>query len=497
MSFLLICLLAQDPKFVDAFLEAREAKGFAYATARNQVVGFGEEAVPFLKKKSADRSWEVRIIATVMLARIEDPKRFRNAELEFAGLTHPDTFDEKQAGRPHFTAEDAPFLMEQWLKAEGRPVYSKKRRGRVPTMDHRAAFEELAALKSMGMLEPLLPVLEEESPRAEEVARLIVACGKEALPKLKEMSRKGAVATRCIALEALGGYPWEQVGDELKAAAQDNDAWIRSTVARQMARTGSQEARAPLEHMLQTDKDKYVRVAAADGLRLIGPLESLQILIDALDDKTFTVTTAVARALAETGDDKIRLHLREQLMNYQQPEAASLRVWCIRGLAKAKWDGDAGKIAEFLEDESPRVRAEAVRALMQLDPKGMEETVIESLRNDKANAVRLTAVTALAAHASPVAVKALAGMLKVDASTAVRLRILTKLMGLKRPETEPAVLRALKRDSSWKVRRKAAHVAAAFQSDAAIAALRAAAGTDRHNGVRETAETLLKDLPDD
>lgn len=414
MALVLLGALLQDPKLVEAFIEARESLGLNYAAARDRVVGFGEDAAGYLKIKLEDRSWEARLIAAAMLARIADADRAMQFDAAFAELSHPDSADE---ARPHFEKADAPLLVEQWIKGAARQVPSKLHGGRRPTQERRVAFLELAAIADLEIVEPLLPAL--ETDHAEEVARLIVACGEPALPKVRDMATDERVALRCVALEALGARPWEETRDVFRAALGDKDPWVRSTVATQLARSGAVEARALVESLLTDDKDVYVRVAAADALRAMGAAESADALLEALVDKTFTVSTAAARALADTGLEKIRAPMRKQLQDYRQEQAAKLRRWCIRGLGSVGWDGDAPLIAEFVADPSEAVRVEVVLALMKTDPAGRRDLVIEMLDRDPSARVRKACVEGLGLRLDDAAREALRGALK-DEDASVR-----------------------------------------------------------------------------
>lgn len=399
MAFVLLGALVQDPKLVEAFLEAREHTGLNYSAARDRVTAFGEAAIEYLDQKREDRSWEARRIAEAMILRIRDGRRAGAFDAEFDDLAHPDRVDETRAERPHFEQADAPLLIEQWLKGGGRPVPSKKLGGRQPMQERLVAFEELASMADLALVEPLLPAL--EGDRAEEVARLIVACGDPAVPKLREMAADKRVGIRCIAIEGLGARPWEEVRDLFRKALGDPEAWVRSTVAAQLARSGAVEARALVESLLTDDKDVYVRVAAADALRTMGPGESADALLEALTDKTFTVSTASARALSDTGLEKIRLPMRRQLQDYTQEQAAGLRRWCIRGLGSVGWDGDAPLVAEFAGDASEAVRAEVAVALMKMDPGGRRALVIEMLDRDPSARVRRACIEGLGLGRTP------------------------------------------------------------------------------------------------
>lgn len=452
---LLLGLALRDPALVEAFLKAREAEGVDYTAAREAVTRRGAAALPFLRERLGDRSWEARLTAAAMILRIEDARRARAFDTRFADLSDPSLAPTGLP--PRFERADGPLLVEMWIKARSRPVKVAGRAQRVESREPLVAQEELEALGDLELVTPLLGWLEGE--RGEAAVRLVAACGEAAVPKLKELLRAGPTPTRRVALEALALRPVAEVREDLLAAARDEEPYLRSAAAGALGRAKPPEARTVLEKMLATDPSKFVRVAAADGLRTLGPAGSVEALLAALENESLKVSAAAARALAEVGTDAVRSPLRRHLQDYRQEEAAPLRAWCLRGLGAAGWDGDADLIAEFLEDQADEVRAAAVRALVQVDPKRGAAEAVDALKADRSALVRREAVRALGS----------------------------------RPETQGAVLEALREDDSSSVRAQAAAAAAAFGTAEARAALKQASEKDADPEVRERAAALLKE----
>jgi len=173
-------------------------------------------------------------------------------------------------------------------------------------------------------------------------------------------------------------------------SVRDKRSDIRRVAAWALGQIGSDQA---VQYLIDPlgDKNDKVRSSAAEALGKIGSDKPVDQLITALKDERWLVRTSAANALTEIGSDKTIEHLIRVL------EDKSEDVGSSPARRQPKPVGGNRAVADVireLEDEEPRARCFAARALGRIGGDRAMEHLITALE-DKNENVRSTAAGAL------------------------------------------------------------------------------------------------------
>ena len=115
--------------------------------------------------------------------------------------------------------------------------------------------------------------------------------------------------------------------------------------------------------MLKSDKDPYVRVAAARALGKAGDAKYRPALVEALDDPSPAVRTAAARSLDSVPGDEAVQPLQKALAH---DESADVRMWSARALRHYRSEGVLASLIEALDDTAFSVAHNARQSLKDI-----------------------------------------------------------------------------------------------------------------------------------
>jgi len=215
-----------------------------------------------------------------------------------------------------------------------------------------------------------------------------------------------------------------------------------------MGQIKSEEALPPLMKALDST-DPEVRRAAAGALWNIKSLASVDRLIKALSDQDAEVRRACAGALGNIGDKKAVFSLTGLLAEEGDPQ---VRVEAIRAIGRI---GDARAIDSLLsqaKDSNPRIRVETMRALGGVEDAKTEKTLDRALQEDKVDGVRELAAWALGRQGTKESLKPLMDTLRFDSSEWVRVQCALSLGLIKDVDAKEELANAVAHDQSPKVR---------------------------------------------
>lgn len=116
-------------------------------------------------------------------------------------------------------------------------------------------------------------------------------------------------------------------------------------------------------------------------------------LIEALRDPSFDVRHEAIRSLGHMGSSKEVIEALESVLDYEG--LVELQYAALASLGRAKALQSAGKIAVFLDNDNPLLRARAVRALGEIGDMAALPRIQAMLQSDPELDCRLAAVSAL------------------------------------------------------------------------------------------------------
>lgn len=197
----------------------------------------------------------------------------------------------------------------------------------------------------------------------------------DGVPVLLDYLDHERVETRRAALYFLGFYPPPAKPGRILKGLQDDKT--RNATIRTAGKWKLGAARDDLRNLLKSSDRERTRVLTANALREIGNKDDLPALVDALGDPVFTVRNAAARAVASFGWSAHRPLLRAL------PDAQGVaRRQIVRLLGELQVASAARPLRNLLDDPDPGLRADAARALAQLDaapgPQRLQEDGVEA-----------------------------------------------------------------------------------------------------------------------
>lgn len=181
----------------------------------------------------------------------------------------------------------------------------------------------------------------------------------------------------------------------LFAELRNSDKTAREFAVKTLGKEGNYEAVEPLLNMLAKDKDWGVRARAAESLGIIGDMEAVSGLIDALRDGSGIVRREAAEALGELRAQSAIPALRKCLYDVED----LVRRYAAEALGILQ-DSDSVQtiIDVILEDENPHVRGIGARALGNIgDPRAVPHLIDHLQDNEEVYPHELVCQTAAGA----------------------------------------------------------------------------------------------------
>jgi len=229
-----------------------------------------------------------------------------------------------------------------------------------------------AALQKLSPEQTLQTLLPDSEPKALE--EVLLRMGDEGAEEWK---------AKVISLYELSGFTDARIR-QLHSRSKSK----RSDAARCLGRIGDPRAVPELEKLLQDPREE-VREAALYALGRIGTRESLESMLDALNDGDRWSQEKVAEAVEEAGDESRRVLVG--LLRDGNPARRAFAAEVMGGLGGTE---EAVYLEEALADESIDVRARAADSLGRMRHRLARPALLQALE-DPAWQVRAQAVKAL------------------------------------------------------------------------------------------------------
>ena len=250
----------------------------------------------------------------------------------------------------------------------------------------------IAAAKGLGTLgddRAVVPLLTALNDRKSEVRAAVVqalrAIGDDrAIEPLRGLLQDGDHTVRWHSAGALAALGWKPGNDTelvlrsvalgqhdhataygsnsvqlLITALVDPTCPKRNEIAIALGRTGDRRALKPLENALK-DEASHVRVAAVEGLSLLGATECTNALLRALKDSDHHVRAAAVEALGRFGDTRIVDIIADHLLN---DSSWDVRKLSVEALGRVRDDRATQLLCNALQDADHDVRLTAAASL--------------------------------------------------------------------------------------------------------------------------------------
>ncbi len=280
----------------------------------------------------------------------------------------------RKLGSDDFKQRQAAEKALRKLGLEARPALQRAAKSSDPEISARAAalLEEIVWILPPKLRAKLGPFAEQfdRYPKASPDVKLTLLAGlysrapAEAEPCVLAGFRqlKGPEARARLA-HMLAIYRSPAADEALLAASADGDPVCRSAAARGLGRSLSPKALPRLLEMVGDDSD-FVRVAALDAIANRGTLAAAAVdkVIPLLSDASDPVRMSAVRAAGRLGDRKALEKLWELCSkggNFERAAAVEAAGQLIDG----KNAEDCAKLAAYLRDPLPVIRAAAANAL--------------------------------------------------------------------------------------------------------------------------------------
>ena len=210
---------------------------------------------------------------------------------------------------------------------------------------------------------------------------------------------------------------------------------VRSQAALIIGTTGNVDY-APRLRRLLADPSQAVRVAVIDALKQLGDYDSLESIIDLIMDSDAEIRVSATRAALELGlkyDSKPRVAngIKRALDGIVDPNRAEEVADLLRALGSTGLQEFSSKVASYLNDVEPDVRAAAASSLTTLAAPSSLDAILERMTVEQSPTVLVQLAAAARALKSQRAIDPLIEMLKspdsrVQQSALITLRALTR-----------------------------------------------------------------------
>ena len=257
---------------------------------------------------------------------------------------------------------------------------------------------------------------------------------------------------------ALGEIGDTRVVEPLIQALKNEDTGVRKDAVIALGKIRDARAVEPLLQVLMDDIDESIRDQAAWALGEIGDVRVVESLIQALEDKARSVHLLVAEALSKIGDTRAILPLTKALKDEHRHFVQGNRVVQGDRMEQAwKKIAEDERAVEFLiqvlNDEDNYIRTKAAGALVNIGESSVE-SLIKVMDDNDVNA-RGLAAKALGNIGDARAVEALVDALKYDYNDGVRVFVAEALGKINDTRAVAPLIQALRDEDSY-IRTKAA-----------------------------------------
>lgn len=309
------------------------------------------------------RNPEAPAIATAAVAR--KPKRRVLAASALGRIMSPKGIDILL----RLTADPMPFVREEAAFALGQLGWQEESSGG-RLAEIQASLSSLLSDKQLAVRLAAAGALGKTSLERAPALLAPALASKEA-PLRAEAVMALFRARMILKLRNPGSPPGELPDDlrmRLEALGADKSPAVRQSVAYFFARNSEPKAERAVASLL-TDKNRWARMFAAMGLAKMKAKASKQPLVLASNDSEYQVRLAALSALLASGESAL------EVPALAGDKSFHVRAAFAAGLDPAK-ETELSVLKNLMTDESPTVRAEALKALA----KGRKEGLISWLR---------------------------------------------------------------------------------------------------------------------
>lgn len=246
-------------------------------------------------------------------------------------------------------------------------------------------------------LEEALERIESPNPRDRSVAATRLGQLREGLEALQRAATDRNGYVRAAAAEALGGFEAAEVALYLGDLLYDRNPYVRSAAVRSLGRVGAREYSDAISEFT-LDDNPYIRGAALRALSDLGASESASLLVQALDDSHRRIRLDAARGLRRLGDPATAGAIGDQILAGLEAARLDLPLLntLIQALAACNVPQKSGSLLVHLLQEAIGCRTMAARALRDA-PYEPARTPLERALTDTNPNLRLAALRALEA----------------------------------------------------------------------------------------------------
>lgn len=308
------------PLLLKAATDARDEVRAEAITALGRMRQGGEVAIRALD----DSSLQVRIAAATALGSMREQKAVMALVRTLGGydVTLAGLAAEAVLSTPDRAV--VPYLLEllrspRWrVRAHAARVLGAWREERAVMqllllLEDKAApvrYFARGALINIGVasVKPLIDALARESGNRQAVAYALASIGAQAVPALCELLSSAKDQPKISAAIVLGEIGDSRAVAPLVEALDDERFYVRDAIALALGRIGE----AALEPLLQAARDKKSvrRAGAAMALRYMGRGEALEVLKELLGDRDALVRVAAVEGLAVVGGRRVLAELQ-------------------------------------------------------------------------------------------------------------------------------------------------------------------------------------------
>ncbi len=270
--------------------------------------------------------------------------------------------------------------------------------------DHGVRLRVAWTLMQLGYRDKALPILEQLAQDQDPAVRLTaveplgqLGYGEKVLPAVEHLVRNQDSRTRLVAAEALVylGYR-EKALPVLEELAKLEDPLVRLRAAEALAQLGLRKKAVPILEQLLQGQGEWIRLKAGEALAQLGnsALHALQRLAK-LEDPL--VRLRAAEAFAQLGFHKKAVPILEELARDQD---FWITLKATEALAQL---GDVAlpTLVQLSQNQDPKVRLGAARAIVRLRYSQMSLSILENLAQHQKPEVRRVATDTLARLGHP------------------------------------------------------------------------------------------------
>jgi HEAT repeat protein len=231
-----------------------------------------------------------------------------------------------------------------------------------------------------------LEEMQSENPRLRSAAVARLGELRAGLSAIQDASTDRNGYVRAAAAEAMGNFPASDVSLYLGDLLFDDNPFVRSAAVRSLGKVGASEYVGTLVDFLD-DSNPHIRAAALRALSDLHAPEATELLVEGLSDPHRKLRLDAARGLSQLADPDTRPRIEEALLEaLRQPRADLPFVnTLIQAYARSGAAEEVGPVLVRLLQEAVGCRTVAARALRPLQYEPARRTLERALTDRNPN----------------------------------------------------------------------------------------------------------------